>query len=123
MADSDGQFRRKDSQFRSSISSSPNAAFPPAKDRYALYINLGCPWAHRTNLVRSLKGLDDIIQLIVCGLELTKEGWLFTGRDGSEAKDPLYGFTKLGELYRKAEYVALVLFLHDSRTWKSEAWE
>ncbi|KAM0795325.1 transferase [Usnea florida] len=102
-ADPDGQFPRKPSQFRSTISSSPSSPFPPEKDRYALYLNLGCPWAHRTNLVRSLKGLDSIIQLIVCDFELTKEGWLFTGRNGSDAKDPLYGFTRIQDLYKKAD--------------------
>ena len=68
-----------------------------------MYLNLGCPWAHRTNLVRSLKGLEDIIQLILCDFELTKDGWLFTGRHGSAPKDPLYGFTKLSQLYHKAD--------------------
>jgi len=102
-ADVDGQFRRKPSQFRSFISSSPGAEFPPEKDRYALYINLGCPWAHRTNLVRSLKGLDAIIQLILCDFALTRDGWLFTGKHGSAPNDPLYGFTSLSQLYRKAD--------------------
>lgn len=102
-ADPDGQFRRKPSQFRDFISSAPDSKFPPEKDRYALYLNYGCPWAHRANLVRSLKGLEPIIQLIVCDFELTKEGWLFTGRDGSDEKDPLYGFTKMQDLYKKAD--------------------
>ena len=102
-ADADGQFRRKDSVFRSYISPDPDATYPAAKDRYALYINLGCPWAHRVNLVRSLKGLEDIIQLIVCDFELTDNGWLFTGQNGSMPADPLYGFTQLKQLYEKAQ--------------------
>jgi len=53
--------------------------------------------------VRSLKGLEGIIQLVVCDFELTKEGWLFTRRNGSDPKDPLYGFTKMKELYKKAD--------------------
>lgn len=68
-----------------------------------MYLNVGCPWAHRTNLVRSLKGLEDVIQLIICDFELTNEGWLFTGKHGSMLKDPLYGFTKLCQLYYKAD--------------------
>ena len=40
-----------------------------------LYINLGCPWASRTNLVRTLKGLEDIIQMVVLDWELFPEGW------------------------------------------------
>lgn len=43
-ADTDGHFRRKDSAFRDWISTEPNAKFPPEKDRYALYVNYGCPW-------------------------------------------------------------------------------
>lgn len=63
----------------------------------------GCPWAHRANIVRSLKGLEPFIQLVVCGFELTKDGWIFDGREGADPKDPLYGFTKLSDLYRKAD--------------------
>lgn len=68
-----------------------------------MFLNLGCPWAHRTKLVHSLKGLEDYVQLIKCDFELTKEGWLFTGKHGSDPRDPLYGFTKLSQLYYKAD--------------------
>ncbi|GLA50495.1 hypothetical protein AnigIFM63604_006555 [Aspergillus niger] len=102
-ADADGHFRRKESAFRSTVSSDPNAEFPAEKDRYVLYLTYGCPWAHRTNLVRSLKGLEDIIQLVVLDPELGPEGWFFSGRWGSAEKDPLYGFTKLSQFYFKAE--------------------
>ena len=40
-----------------------------------LYINLGCPWASRANLVRTLKGLEDVIQMVVLDWELFPEGW------------------------------------------------
>lgn len=73
--------------------------FPAEANRYVLYINYGCPWAHRTNIVRSLKGLEDIIQLVVMGFELTDRGWVFNGQDGSDEKDPLYGFTEIRQLY------------------------
>ena len=43
-ADADGQFRRKASKFRNFISSAPDSKFRPEKDRYALYLNIGCPW-------------------------------------------------------------------------------
>ena len=91
-ADKDGQFRRKDARFRNFIQADPSSDFPAEKGRYALYINLGCPWAHRANLVAQLKGLDkDIIQIIYTDFDLTKEGWLFSDRPGSRstAKDPL----------------------------------
>lgn len=106
-ADKDGHFRRKDSSFRNSISRDPNSQFPAEKGRYALYCNLGCPWAHRTILVRALKDLEDVIQIIYTDFDLTENGWLFTGRNGSSDRDPLYGFAGLKQLYLKAdpEYV------------------
>lgn len=54
-------------------------------------------------MVRSLKGLEDIISLAVCDFILTQDGWLFTGENGSMEKDPLYGFTSLKQMYLKAD--------------------
>ncbi|KAK4539883.1 hypothetical protein LTR36_010277 [Oleoguttula mirabilis] len=103
VTDKDGKFRRQDSSFRSWISSAPDAQFPPEEGRYVLYINLGCPWAHRANIVRSLKGLEDIIQLVVMDHAMGPEGWVYNpDRPGTMPKDPLYGFTKHKELYLKA---------------------
>lgn len=103
-AEKDGQFRRQPSRFRNFISSDPGSEFPAEKDRYALYIHIGCPWAHRTNIVRSLKGLEDVIQLIVWDTSIIHEGkgWGMSGKPGF-VKEPLYGFTNLRQLYEKAE--------------------
>lgn len=79
------------------------AEFPAEQGRYVLYINYGCPWAHRANLVWTLKGLQDIIQRVVLDPELSPDGWFFSGRWGSAEKDPLYGFKYLKELYFKAD--------------------
>ncbi|KAI1916254.1 hypothetical protein LOZ61_001247 [Ophidiomyces ophidiicola] len=102
-ADQDGRFRRQTSSFRSTISRSPSAEFPPEKDRYVLYITTSCPWAHRTNIVRSLKGLEPFIQLVVLDPRLSPEGWMFSGEFGSATEDPVYGFRYLKELYLKAD--------------------
>lgn len=56
--------------------------FLPSPSRYHLYIGHFCPFAHRANLVRNLKGLTDIIPLsIVCpypkGDENGWPGWKF----------------------------------------------
>ncbi|KAF9886153.1 hypothetical protein FE257_011978 [Aspergillus nanangensis] len=101
-ADQDGHFRRKASTFRSSISRSPDAEFPAAKDRYVLYLAWGCPWAHRTNIVRTLKGLESIIQLVVLDPELGPDGWFFSGRWDTDTHDPIYGFKLIQQLYHKA---------------------
>lgn len=101
--DKTGAFNRPDAAFRNWISSSQGARFPPEKGRYVLYLNRGCPWAHRTNIVRSLKGLEGIIQLVTMSFNLGPEGWEYDGSAGSDAQDPLYGFTKHKQLYMKAD--------------------
>ncbi|KAH7323449.1 glutathione S-transferase [Rhexocercosporidium sp. MPI-PUGE-AT-0058] len=98
-----GTFKRQVSSFRSWISSEPGAQFPPGKNSYVLYINLGCPWASRANLVRTLKGLEDITQMDNLDWGLFPEGWFFRSRDGTDPVEPLYGFTRLSQLYFKAE--------------------
>ncbi|KAI9811151.1 MAG: hypothetical protein M1827_005602 [Pycnora praestabilis] len=103
LASADGHFHRPASKFRSSISSSPNSPFPPAANRYVLYINYGCPWAHRANLVLQVKGLDGIIEVVAMDYEMTPQGWSYTGRLGTAKEDPLYGFKYHKQLYEKAE--------------------
>jgi glutathionyl-hydroquinone reductase len=52
--------------------------------------------------VRSLKGLEDVIQLIVFDDAVHKDGkmlWCFKG----EGRDPLYGYQYLKELYERSE--------------------
>ncbi|MCJ1377201.1 hypothetical protein MMC17_000293 [Xylographa soralifera] len=103
LANEDGHFRRPASKFRDSVSPDSSAPFPAERDRYVLYISYGCPWAHRANIARSLKGLEDIIQLVVMGNVLTSDGWLYDGTHGSAAHEPLYGFTNHSQLYLKAD--------------------
>ncbi|KAI9739555.1 MAG: hypothetical protein M1834_006271 [Cirrosporium novae-zelandiae] len=115
----EGNFKLKPSAFRSSVSRSPNAEFPAERDRYVLYLNWGCPFAHRANIVRSLKGLEDVIQLAITDYELGPNGWSFSGRKGTDEKDPLYGFKYMKQLYEKAspDYVGAysVLVLWDKK--------
>lgn len=98
IADSDGKFRRPESKFRNWISSEPGAPFPPEKDRYVLYLNLGCPWAHRANIVRSLRGLEDVIQLVVMDYTMGPEGWVYNpDRPNTDPHDPIYGYATMAK--------------------------
>jgi len=99
----DGSFVRPDSIFRNFISKDPNAKFAAEKGRYALYLSPGCPWAHRTLIVRALKGLEDIIDLYRLHKAMGPEGWYYSGEDGSLPEDPLHGFKTLKQLYLKAD--------------------
>ncbi|KAI4132554.1 MAG: hypothetical protein LQ338_000653 [Usnochroma carphineum] len=105
MHSKDGHFHRQHSTFRSPItpSSVPDSPFPAAPDRYVLYVSMICPWAHRALILRRLKHLDSLIQVVVMDYELGPEGWFFSGRDGTAEKDPLYGYTKCKELYLHAD--------------------
>ncbi|KAI1384299.1 glutathione S-transferase [Hypoxylon trugodes] len=101
----DGHFTRPASTFRDFISADPNSKFPAEKGRYALYLSPGCPWAHRTMIVRALKRLEDVIDLYILSPSMSKEGWgwVFDGSHGTLPKDPLYGLTYLRDLYFKAD--------------------
>ena len=73
-----GEFARKDSQFRDFIE--PTEAAP---GRYHLYVSYACPWAHRTLIVRSLKKLEDVISVSVTNAYMGEKGWTF-GRGQQE---------------------------------------
>ncbi|KAF1981294.1 glutathione transferase [Aulographum hederae CBS 113979] len=103
LASPDGHFRRKPSTFRHTISH--DSPFPPERGRYALYFNYGCPWAHRTLITRSLKGLEEVVEAVeVDGMDkAVGKGWFFEGTTGPTS-DPLHeGVKYLRELYEMAE--------------------
>jgi putative glutathione S-transferase len=80
----------------------PSERFPAEKGRYVLYFNYVCPWAHRAVIIRALKGLEDIIQLVEVDARDPTHGWYFSGLRGPD-KDPQYGVRWLKELYLKAD--------------------
>jgi len=99
----DGSFKRPASVFRSVIEK--GGAFEPEADRYHLYVSFACPWAHRTLIVRKLKGLEDIISVTVVSPMLGANGWPFASVDkfpGAEV-DPLYNSEHVKDLYFRAD--------------------
>jgi len=90
---------------------SPNGHFPPEKGRYHLYIGLFCPFAHRANLVRHLKGLVDFIDISIVkpypkGDEKGWPGWQFPKDDQEYPRatvDKLFGSKYMHEVYFKAD--------------------
>jgi len=100
-ASPDGVFRRQQSKFREFITL--DGQFSPEKGRYHLYVSPACPWAHRTLIVRKLKGLEDIIGVtVVSPLWGEDLGWAFaTASDYSGAEiDPLHPqYKHIRELY------------------------
>jgi glutathionyl-hydroquinone reductase len=96
-----GEFVRQTSQFRNWIARNSDE-FPPEANRYHLYVSWACPWAHRTIIMRALKGLDKIIGLSVVDPVMGEEGWKFS--DGPDCiPDTINGCKSLKELYLTAD--------------------
>jgi putative glutathione S-transferase len=100
-----GEFIRPDSGFRDRL-----AAAEAEPGRYQLYVSKACPWAHRTLVVRALKGLEKAIPVFYARPELLSHGWEYA--DG--------GIRYLYELYTrtKPDYTGRVTVpvLWDSRS-------
>ncbi|WP_431224891.1 glutathione S-transferase family protein [Serratia sp. L9] len=104
-----GRFKRSTSQFRNWITVNGEAGehgkegFKAQKDRYHLYVSLACPWAHRTLLMRKLKGLEQTIPVSVVHPLMLENGWTF-GQDFPAATgDELYHSDYLYQLYLRAD--------------------
>lgn len=101
--DEKGGFVRQNSSFRNWITpdGSPGptgeGGFEAEPGRYHLYVALICPWASRTLIGRSLKGLEDVISVSVVEPELSDQGWRFA------EPDELNGITYLHELYTRID--------------------
>jgi putative glutathione S-transferase len=82
-----GEFVRTESAFREGVS-----APEVQPGRFHLYVSRACPWAHRTLIVRSMKGLDKAIAVFYAAPDMLENGWEYA--EG--------GIRYLYELYAKA---------------------
>ncbi len=106
-AGKDGEFHREEAAFRDWVTADgePGPDGEPAvkaePGRFRLYVSLACPWAHRTLIVRALKGLDALVPLSVVHWHMGRNGWTFApGPDTTP--DPERGAHHLHELYQAA---------------------
>ena len=95
----DGAFVRQGDAFRDWVRADGSTPYPPEFGRYHLYVSLACPWAHRTILVRKLKGLEDAIGMSVVDPVRDEMGWAFREVDLATTGDPVNGFRYLAEAY------------------------
>ncbi len=107
-ASTGGRFERQESRFRHWITPdgapgpSGDGGFPAARGRYHLYVSLACPWAHRTLVMRRLKGLEEMIGVSVVHWHMADQGWPFTIEQGATG-DRLFAKSFLHEIYTRAE--------------------
>ncbi len=102
-----GRFVRQDSAFRNWVTTdgSPGptgeGGFKAEAGRYHLYVSLACPWAHRTLIFRSLKGLRNIVGVSVVNPLMAEQGWTFEPGDGV-VPDDVNGARYLHQIYTRA---------------------
>ncbi len=98
----DGKFQRSETTFRDWIKADGSTPFRPEAGRYHLYVSLACPWAHRTLIMRKLKGLEDAVSLSVVAPLMGEFGWAFADVPGSTA-DSINNAGHLHEVYSAAD--------------------
>ncbi|MEQ8397885.1 glutathione S-transferase family protein [Thalassobaculum sp.] len=105
---SGGRFQRKESAFRNWVTAdgtpgpSGTGGFKAEPGRYHLYVSLACPWAHRTLILRALKGLESAISVSVVHWYMGDDGWTFEAGPGVVA-DPVHAAGLLREVYLAAD--------------------
>ena len=105
---SDGRFVRPTTRFRNWVTEdgSPGptgeGGFAAARGRYHLYVALPCPWAHRTVIMRMLKGLEDVVSMSVLEPLYGPHGWRF-GTSPGTVPDSVNGASELAEIYLRAD--------------------
>ncbi len=103
-----GRFVRPTTRFRNWVtqdgSPSPTGVggFAAARGRYHLYVALPCPWAHRTVIMRMLKGLEDVVSMSVLEPLYGPHGWRF-GTSPGTSPDSVNGASELAEIYLRAD--------------------
>ena len=102
-----GSFKRSETSFRNWVTA--DGEFPAQAGRYHLYVSLACPWAHRTLMMRMLKGLQDQISVSVVNWFMGADGWSFDEGDCVVA-DPVFAASHLRDVYAsvKPDYTGRV---------------
>ncbi|MBD2056593.1 glutathione S-transferase family protein [Oculatella sp. FACHB-28] len=100
-SDSSGKFKEIPTTFRDRVTADGSSGFRAEAERYHLYIALGCPWAHRTLIMREIKGLNAAISVSIVDPIMGEKGWAFSEAAGA-IPDSVNHAQYLQEIYVKA---------------------
>jgi glutathionyl-hydroquinone reductase len=95
----DGSFIRPESGFRDRVTRDGSSGFKAEAGRYLLVTAPSCPWAHRTVLMRKLKGLEGTVALLQSDLP-KREGWAYSR--GFDELAPIDGVFHVHQVYSAA---------------------
>lgn len=98
----EGAFERQPDAFREWVTADARSRYPAAAGRYHLYVSWACPWAHRTIIVRRLKGLEQVIGMTAVDPVRDERGWAFREGEGY-SRDPINDFAFLSEAYHATD--------------------
>jgi putative glutathione S-transferase len=98
-ASGDGSFLRPESGFRGRVTRDGLSGFKAEARRYVLVTAPSCPWAHRTVLMRQLKGLERAIAILQSDLP-KGQGWAYSR--GLDDLAPIDGIFHVHQLYSAA---------------------
>lgn len=98
-AGADGSFVRVESGFRDRVTRDGSSGFKAEAGRYYLVTAPSCPWAHRTVLMRQLKGLEDTIPILQSDLP-KGQGWAYSR--GFDDLRPVDGIFHVHQVYSAA---------------------
>lgn len=101
-SDPSGKFNLTPTTFRARVTADGKSGFKAEAGRYHLYVSLACPWAHRTLIMRELKGLNDVISVSIVDPIISDQGWMFTEAPGA-IPDWVNHAQYLQEIYVKAD--------------------
>lgn len=106
---SGGKFVRSTAAYRNWITANGSAGpsgvggFEAESGRYHLYVSHACPWAHRTMIFRTLKGLEPHISVSVVHPDMLDDGWTFETGFAGATGDTLFGLPFMRDIYLKAD--------------------
>jgi putative glutathione S-transferase len=101
-SDASGQFHDKLTTFHDRVTADGSSGFKAEVGRYHLYVSLACPWAHRTLIMRELKGLQNVISVSIADVILGDQGWSFSAPPEAIAESVNH-VQYLTEIYLKAD--------------------
>ena len=114
-----GSFVRPQSVFDHWVTAAGSSGFKAEPGRYHLFLAPNCPWAHRTQIFRRLKRLEEVISISLSDLP-RKRSWAYSRGIGRDL-EPIDGIFELHQAYISAvpDYTGRVTVptLWDKKEW------